>query len=50
MVKLFFNGVYVFKNIRAIKLQVVEHTGARSVVNEFAAFIKEGRIVLIGLQ
>ncbi len=47
VVKLALDGRQVVKNVGVVELQVVEHGGARPVVDEFAAFVEEGGVVFV---
>ena len=49
MLKLPLNRRQVVKNIGVVELQIVQNGGARTVVDEFAAFVEEGGVVLVGL-
>ena len=50
VVELALNGREVVKNIRVVKLQIVQHGGARAVMHKLAALIEKRGVVFIGLD
>ena len=47
VVKLAFNGGQVIKNVSVVKLEVVQHGGAGSVMHELAALVEKGGVVFV---
>ena len=47
MVKLGLDGGQVRKDIRVVELEIVEHHGARPVMDELAALVEKGGVVLV---
>ena len=50
MVKLFFDGLEVIKNIGVIKLQIVQQRRAWPVMYKLAALVKKCRVVFVGFN
>ena len=40
----------IIKDIGMIKLEIVQHSNLRSIVDKLAAFVKESRVILIALD
>src|SRR3546814_3317938 len=50
MMELPLDGAEIREDIRVIELQIVQDGSTRAVVDEFAALVKEGAVVLVGLH
>src|ERR1700722_11860129 len=50
MRKRFLDGGEVFKNVRVIKLEIIDNRGFGLVVDELAALIKKGGVILIAFN
>ncbi len=50
VVELAFDRTQVFKNVGVVELQIVQHQGARPVVDEFAALVEKSGVVFVGLD
>lgn len=50
VVELFLNGFQVVKNIRVVKLKVVEDQRARAVVHKLGALVEERAVILVGFD
>jgi hypothetical protein len=50
MMELAFDGLEVVEDIGVVELEIVQDGGARPVVDEFAAFVEERRVVFVGFN
>src|SRR5674476_1019506 len=50
VMKLALDGRQIIKNVGMIEFEIVEHDGARSIVDKLASLVKKSRVIFVGLD